>query len=68
MANRGWDGGGGGEQVSSTARQSGDGTDCADGDPFLVGSKLADPGGAPDDTMGGRSDVFEVPGQMSTAN
>jgi hypothetical protein len=65
MGNRGWDNGGNGEQVSSTARQSGDGTDCAAADPFLRGSQMASLG-APGDTFGERGDLFEVPGQMTT--
>ena len=67
MANRGWTDSGNGEQVSSTARQSGDGTDCSDADPFLVGSKIADPGTPDGDGYGARDDLFEPPGQLSTS-
>jgi hypothetical protein len=67
MANRGWtSGGGGGEQVSSTARTSGDGTDCSEADAFLAGSSLAGHG-VDDNDMGARSDLFEPPGQLSSS-
>jgi hypothetical protein len=67
MANRGWtDSGNNGEQVSSTARTSGVGTDCSDADPFTRGSQIGNPG-AEGDTMGARDDLFEAPGQLSTS-
>ena len=41
MGNQGWtSGGGGGEAVSSTERATGVTTQCADGEPFLVGYGL----------------------------
>jgi hypothetical protein len=68
MANRGWtDSGGGGESVASTARTTGVTTQCSDGDPFTRGSTIADPNTPDGSTMGGRDDLFEVPGQLSGA-
>lgn len=63
MANQGWpNGGGGGEQTSSTARSSGRGTDP--GTPF-PGSKIAHPSGGDSDPLGDVDDLFEVPGNLS---
>jgi hypothetical protein len=65
MGNQGWtSGGGGGEAVSSTERATGVTTQCADGEPFLVGSGIASPGPNPGD-LGERGDLFEPPGQLS---
>jgi len=69
MSNRGWENeSGAGEQVSSTARVTGDGTEVSAASPFLRGSQLASPGTALPETMGDRSDLFEVRGQMSADN
>jgi hypothetical protein len=67
MANRGWTDSGNGEQVSSTARTSGVGTDCSDADPFTRGSTLGAANTADGDVMGDRDDLFEPPGQLSTS-
>ena len=64
MANQGWpNGGGGGVQTSSTARQSGRGSDPGS---VIMGSKIAAPGGD-SDPMGAPGDLFEAPGQLSTS-
>lgn len=61
MANQGWpNGGGGGEQTSSTARQSGRGSDAGE---CWQGSKIASHDGGGD--MGEPGDRFEVPGNLS---
>lgn len=63
MANQGWpNGGGGGEQTSSTARQSGRGSDAGE---YWQGSKIAHPSGGDSDPLGAPGDVFEVPGNLS---
>ena len=63
MANQGWtNSGGGGEQVSSTARTSGRGTTTV---PAFPGSKIAHPGGGDNDPMGDVDDLFDVPGNLS---
>lgn len=65
MANQGWpNGGGSGEQTSSTARTSGRGTTT---EPAWRGSQQAHPGGGDSDKMGEQSDLFEVPGNMTDA-
>jgi hypothetical protein len=66
MGNQGWSSSGG-EAVSSTTRTTGVNTDCSDGDPFTRGSELGSTG-AEGGAMGGRGDLFEPPGQGSTAN
>lgn len=63
MANQGWtNGGGNGEQTSSTARQSGRGTTTS---PAWTGSKIAHPSGGDCDPLGSEGDAFEVPGNLS---
>lgn len=64
MANRGWSNGGG-EQTSSTARQSGIGTNCSAADGFIQGSKIAHPSGGDDDALDKTGDLFEANGQLS---
>lgn len=62
MGNQGWtNGGGGGEQVSSTARTSGRGSTT---EPAFPGSKVAAHGGD-NDPLGSVGDLFEVPGNLS---
>jgi len=62
MPNKGWSNAGG-EAVSSTTRNTGVNTDCSDAEPFTTGSSIASTGNPGD--MGSRSDLFEVPGQLS---
>ncbi len=64
MANKGWPNeAGGGEQTSSTARQSGRGSTNAD-KGFIDPSQIAHPG-SDNDPLAGPGDLFEVPGQLS---
>jgi len=73
MANRGWEGSGGGSSPSggyssSIARNGEIVTSCAEAEPFVRGSKTASHGFADNDDMGSRDDLFEVRGQGSTTN
>lgn len=64
MANQGWtNDAGAGQHTSSTARQSGRGTQVGAFDDLAHGSTIAHAG--PDnDPLGSRSDYFEPPGQL----
>jgi len=65
MGNQGWSNSGG-EAVASTARTTGVTTDTSDAQPFTRGSNTADMNTPLPHTSGDRSDLFEVPGQLST--
>lgn len=63
MGNQGWtNDAGAGIKTSSTARQSGRGTQIEAFDDFVDGSKCAAPG-ALNDPLSQKSDVFEPAGQ-----
>lgn len=65
MGNQGWpNDSGGGVQTSSTARQSGRGTEDGDFDGFAHGSTIAHPG-EDNDLLDMASDRFEPTGQLS---
>jgi hypothetical protein len=66
MSNRGWEeSGNGGETMASTERTTGVSTQTGAAEPFLRPSMIAHPDTAQPDTMSGRGDLFEPPGQMS---
>lgn len=66
MGNQGWtNDGGAGTQTSSTARQSGRGTQDGDFDGFAHGSMIGHPSGGDNDLLEKASDRFEPPGQLS---
>lgn len=65
MSNQGWtNGSGDGVQTSSTARQSGRGTEIGPFDDFKTGERIADPG-MHNDPLASKSDQFGPPGQLS---
>lgn len=66
MANQGWtNDGGAGEHTSSTARQSGRGTQDGDFDGFAHGSTIAHPSGGDNDPLASAGDRMEPTGQLS---
>ena len=66
MANQGWtNDGGAGEQTSSTARQSGRGTQDGAFDDFAHGSTAAHPSGGDCDPLASHGDLMEPAGQLA---
>jgi hypothetical protein len=67
MANQGWpNDGGAGVQTSSTARQSGRGTQDGDFDGFAHGVTDAHPVGGDSDPLSSVGDRMEPAGQLAT--